>query len=171
MKRFGFHHHEQHCGRPSTARCEHHMKRRSRSRFAFAIPDHPWVDSADGAAVRVAMTVGATGKQWDVIAEGGRKEVESQAGNDAADVVRFHKRSRKDLRGPQHWRRCCQSSATLPPMQALRNQGREAIRVLGSFVNRRGKRNLAIGLEEVPEQTHSHYRDGSFPAHVKRRHS
>lgn len=27
--------------------------------IAFAIPDHPWVDSADGAAVRVAMTVGA----------------------------------------------------------------------------------------------------------------
>ena len=25
----------------------------------FAIPDHPWVDSADGAAVRIAMTVGA----------------------------------------------------------------------------------------------------------------
>ena len=28
-------------------------------RLAFAIPDHPWVDSADGAAVRIAMTVGA----------------------------------------------------------------------------------------------------------------
>jgi hypothetical protein len=27
--------------------------------IAFAIPDHPWVDSVDGAAVRVAMTVGA----------------------------------------------------------------------------------------------------------------
>ncbi|MEO7797421.1 MAG: DNA methyltransferase [Opitutaceae bacterium] len=27
----------------------------------FAIPDHPWVDTADGAAVRVAMTVGAVG--------------------------------------------------------------------------------------------------------------
>jgi len=27
--------------------------------LAFAIPDHPWVDSADGAAVRVAMTVAA----------------------------------------------------------------------------------------------------------------
>src|SRR3989442_1226331 len=24
----------------------------------FAIPDHPWVDNADGAAVRIAMTVG-----------------------------------------------------------------------------------------------------------------
>jgi hypothetical protein len=27
--------------------------------LAFAIPDHPWVDSTDGAAVRIAMTVGA----------------------------------------------------------------------------------------------------------------
>ncbi|WP_347260393.1 DNA methyltransferase [Rudaea sp.] len=26
--------------------------------LVFAIPDHPWVDSADGAAVRIAMTVG-----------------------------------------------------------------------------------------------------------------
>jgi hypothetical protein len=31
--------------------------------IVYAIPDHPWVDSADGAAVRVAMTVvAATGK-------------------------------------------------------------------------------------------------------------
>ncbi len=41
--------------------------------LAFAIPDHPWVDSADGAAVRIAMTVGAPGKgegrRLDVIAE------------------------------------------------------------------------------------------------------
>ena len=27
----------------------------------FAVPDHPWVDSADGAAVRIAMTVGVAG--------------------------------------------------------------------------------------------------------------
>ncbi|MHB1250220.1 MAG: class I SAM-dependent DNA methyltransferase, partial [Polaromonas sp.] len=27
-------------------------------RLAFAIPDHPWVDNANGAAVRIAMTVG-----------------------------------------------------------------------------------------------------------------
>ena len=27
----------------------------------FAIPDHPWVDTADGAAVRIAMTVGGLG--------------------------------------------------------------------------------------------------------------
>ena len=29
--------------------------------LAFAIPDHPWVDTADGAAVRIAMTVGDAG--------------------------------------------------------------------------------------------------------------
>jgi len=28
----------------------------------FAIPDHPWVDSNDGAAVRIAMTVGVSGE-------------------------------------------------------------------------------------------------------------
>jgi hypothetical protein len=30
--------------------------------LAFAIPDHPWVDNADGAAVRIAMSVGIAGK-------------------------------------------------------------------------------------------------------------
>lgn len=29
--------------------------------LAFAIPDHPWVDGSDGAAVRIAMTVGVAG--------------------------------------------------------------------------------------------------------------
>ena len=29
--------------------------------LAFAIPDHPWVDASDGAAVRIAMTVGMAG--------------------------------------------------------------------------------------------------------------
>lgn len=29
--------------------------------LAFAIPDHPWVDTTDGAAVRIAMTVGVPG--------------------------------------------------------------------------------------------------------------
>ncbi len=38
----------------------------------FAIPDHPWVDTADGAAVRIAMTVGALSyalPDKDVLAE------------------------------------------------------------------------------------------------------
>lgn len=31
-------------------------------RVAFAVPDHPWVATEDGAAVRIAMTVGARGQ-------------------------------------------------------------------------------------------------------------
>lgn len=49
---------------------------------AFAIPDHPWVDSADGAGVRIAMTVmdksGSPGSLWVVKEEKptGEREVE-----------------------------------------------------------------------------------------------
>jgi MmeI, DNA-methyltransferase domain/MmeI, N-terminal domain/MmeI, helicase spacer domain len=31
--------------------------------LTFAVPDHPWVDGNDGAAVRIAMTVGVAGEQ------------------------------------------------------------------------------------------------------------
>ncbi|MBK8038021.1 MAG: class I SAM-dependent DNA methyltransferase [Verrucomicrobiaceae bacterium] len=35
----------------------------------FAIPDHPWVDTEDGAAVRIAMTVGAAGQHEGTLSE------------------------------------------------------------------------------------------------------
>lgn len=37
--------------------------------IAFAIPDHPWVDSADGAAVRIAMTVASRGNKPGQLSE------------------------------------------------------------------------------------------------------
>ncbi len=37
---------------------ERHLGGKPPLSLAFAIPDHPWVDSANGAAVRIAMTVG-----------------------------------------------------------------------------------------------------------------
>lgn len=37
--------------------------------LVFAIPDHPWVDEKDGAAVRIAMTVGSASDQIGVLAE------------------------------------------------------------------------------------------------------
>ena len=50
----------------------------------FAIPDHPWVDSAEGAAVRIAMTVASagegSGRLVEVIAE-------NESGEDAANVT------------------------------------------------------------------------------------
>lgn len=35
--------------------------------IVFAIPDHPWVDATDGAAVRVAMTVGLAGSVTGIL--------------------------------------------------------------------------------------------------------
>jgi hypothetical protein len=56
--------------------------------LSFAIPDHPWVDSADGAAVRVAFTVAessvdasATGQLLQVLTE------EAVDGDDAAELT------------------------------------------------------------------------------------
>jgi len=46
----------------------------------FAIPDHPWVDSNDGAAVRIAMTVGGKGDRP------GRLQQITAEGRDGDDV-------------------------------------------------------------------------------------
>ncbi len=46
-----------------------HMSASPPISLAFAIPDHPWVDSSDGASVRIAMTVGVTGISDGVLAE------------------------------------------------------------------------------------------------------
>lgn len=37
--------------------------------LVYAIPDHPWVDSSDGAAVRISMTVGAIGSGAGLLQE------------------------------------------------------------------------------------------------------
>lgn len=57
----------------------------------FAIPDHPWVDSSDGAAVRIAMTVCGVGEQPGVL----RQVVGEQEGDDDARAVQLSKRQGK----------------------------------------------------------------------------
>ncbi|WP_408587695.1 class I SAM-dependent DNA methyltransferase [Novosphingobium sp.] len=50
-----------------------HLDAKDRVSLLFAIPNHPWVDEKDGAAVRIAMTVAArgkaTGQHWSVADE------------------------------------------------------------------------------------------------------
>lgn len=46
---------------------QHHLSAGKALSLLFAIPDHPWVDSADGAAVRIAMTVAATGERLGLL--------------------------------------------------------------------------------------------------------
>ncbi|MEZ4790646.1 MAG: type IIL restriction-modification enzyme MmeI [Flavobacteriales bacterium] len=59
--------------------------------LAFAIPDHPWVDSADGAAVRIAMTVGVSGTKDGLLStvvheEDGHEEVQVKLSNTSGKV-------------------------------------------------------------------------------------
>lgn len=42
---------------------EPHMQGHPALSLVFAVPDHPWGESDDGAAVRIAMTVGESGRQ------------------------------------------------------------------------------------------------------------
>jgi len=63
----------------------------------FAIPDHPWVDAADGAAVRIAMTVGVPGQKMGRLVQVEEErwieddtahlEVKEQIGNISADLT------------------------------------------------------------------------------------
>jgi len=50
--------------------------------LAFAVPDHPWVDSADGAAVRISMSVGVRG-----IVEGKLQTVSQEREADGGELA------------------------------------------------------------------------------------
>ena len=62
--------------------------------LAYAVPDHPWVDSTDGAAVRVAFTVGvpgpAEGTLTRVVAERERGEDDARAVETADALGTIH---------------------------------------------------------------------------------
>ena len=61
------------------------LSRKDRLSIVFAIPDHPWIDSSDGADVRIAMTVAKLGEQ-----EGALKIMESEIeSNDAETKLIF----------------------------------------------------------------------------------
>lgn len=59
--------------------------------LAFAIPDHPWLDAADGAAVRIAMTVGTVNAAHGTLVE---VLAETTGSNDGSEVV-LHPKSGK----------------------------------------------------------------------------
>ncbi|MDZ4405969.1 DNA methyltransferase [Prosthecobacter sp.] len=62
-----------------------HLSAKPPLSLAFAIPDHPWVDTAEGAAVRIAMTVGVAGES-----EGDLLEVtEEEPHDDGSSIVKF----------------------------------------------------------------------------------
>jgi hypothetical protein len=71
---------------------DNHLSAKNPIRISFAIPDHPWVDAADGADVRIAMTVAEYGES-KVLSFPKLLEVESEnkgeTPEDSADGIRF----------------------------------------------------------------------------------
>ena len=63
---------------------QHHMGQKKPLSLVFAVPDHPWVDSADGADVRIAMTVGEGGERVGELAVVGE---EREGQGEGLDVV------------------------------------------------------------------------------------
>jgi hypothetical protein len=63
---------------------QQHMEAKPPISLVFAIPDHPWVDSEEGAAVRISMTVGEIGN-----ARGSLQKVvkESETDSDEVEVL------------------------------------------------------------------------------------
>ena len=61
-----------------------HLTAANPASIVFAIPDHPWVDSADGADVRIAMTVAEGGQMPGALQ---RVQLESDGGENGARVV------------------------------------------------------------------------------------
>ncbi|MBS3998711.1 MAG: class I SAM-dependent DNA methyltransferase, partial [Hydrogenophaga sp.] len=59
-----------------------HATADGRLSLVYAVPDHPWVDSANGAAVRIAMTVAASGQH-----EGRLYTVQTEAEGDHGEVA------------------------------------------------------------------------------------
>ncbi|MDR1777564.1 MAG: DNA methylase [Desulfovibrio sp.] len=45
-----------------------HLEDKKPLHLAFVVPDHPWVDASDGAAVRISMTVGEKGAGTGILA-------------------------------------------------------------------------------------------------------
>lgn len=122
--------------------------------LAFAIPDHPWVDATDGAAVRIAMTVGTTDS-----GSGQLQFVEDEAKNDK-DAVTV---SLRGTRGVIH--ADLRAGANVAAAQPLRGNGALSCRGLqligaGFIVTHDKAQKLGLGQTLGLEQFIRPYRNG-----------
>ncbi|MBL8528222.1 MAG: class I SAM-dependent DNA methyltransferase, partial [Burkholderiales bacterium] len=63
---------------------ERHLSADPPLSIAYAVPDHPWVDTADGADVRIAMTVAEQGEGDGILAVVTAEEVGADGANDVS---------------------------------------------------------------------------------------
>ncbi|MGB3917886.1 MAG: DNA methyltransferase [Thiothrix litoralis] len=121
----------------------------------FAIPDHPWVDSGDGAAVRIAMTVGQAGDHAGTL-----QTVTAESTTDGEDAhnVEFKTRSGKlhaDLTAGAN-------IAAARPLQSTANLSNRGFCLFGAgfVVTQDQAKTLGLGRDAGIEKHIREYRNG-----------
>lgn len=133
---------------------QEHLEAKDPLALVFAIPDHPWVDAADGAAVRIAMTVGGgrdlNGRLLQVRNEysGNQDEVE-------VDLQESRGLLFADLKTGAN-------VASAKPLLADLNVSSPGVKLHGSGFIVTGEEARLLGLGSVPglEQHIRYYRNG-----------
>ncbi len=122
--------------------------------LAFAIPDHPWVDSAEGAAVRIAMTVGGAGELPGLLQQ---VVAERPGDGEAAEITVTEQRGRilPDLT-------CGSNVAGARPLEANSDLSNRGVSLFGSGFIVTPQQAAQLGLGTVPglEQHIRLYRNG-----------
>lgn len=133
---------------------ERHLGGKPPLSLAFAIPDHPWVDSADGAAVRIAMTVGEAGEASGAL---GSVLAETAASDDAVSVqIETHRgRVHADLT-------IGANVAAAEPLMSNRDLSNRGVQLFGAGFIVTREEAAALGLNSVPGLTRHirEYRNG-----------
>jgi hypothetical protein len=120
----------------------------------LAIPDHPWVDTAEGAAVRIAMTVGAAGEHPGEL----RTATAEEPHDDGSSVVTFAAQTGRiaaDLTTGA-------DVAGAVPLKANEGLSCPGVKLHGSGFIVTHEAATALGLGSVPgiERHIRHYRNG-----------
>ena len=133
---------------------ERHIDDKNPLSILFAVPDHPWVDAADGAAVRIAMTVAESGAHEGVVksvvaetlSEGGYRKVTLAS---AAGKVYANLTTGADVG----------SAVGLRANESLSNRG-VMLTGAGFIVEPEEAARLGLGHAEGLERHIRHYRNG-----------
>lgn len=122
--------------------------------LVYAVPDHPWVDNANGAAVRIAMTVAAPGQH-----EGRLQTVESETQGDFGEVAV----SLSERRGQIHADLSVGANvAGVGPLRAMLGVSSPGVKLHGAgfIVTRQQAASLGLGTVPGLERHIREYRNG-----------
>ncbi len=113
--------------------------------ITFAVPDHPWVDSADGAAVRIAMTVGERGRTEGRLCEVVIERDDSSGEEDRVELLN----AKSGVIGPDL--RIGANVAAAKPLRANLDLCSVGMKTIGGAFQISYEEAQSIGLGSIPD--------------------